>query len=353
MIKFWRNGLLPPVPKEQVLLKKVNLKSISQKAGSTAYLLIVLGLVGIAFLNFNPQIDFFGQFKLKALVVKSGSMEPAIKTGSLVLSKSMESYQPGDVITFKNPAVPKELITHRLVRFENKNGQELIITKGDANENEDSLGLRPDYVVGEVFFILPFLGYLIHFTRQPAGIITLIATPALLIVLIEILKIKDEIVKNKGSAEKVQKGLKTLTTILIFLIPFSAFLVTDSQAYLFDYEKATATVSVSTWEKPKCTCRFKGKKKFLFMLRRLRQKFRKIHYRLTYLSEGTLKGVYGEGDLQNDQFDKEIFLGTCSTAECFVDPDISEIQLDLLLTGPDGETLIMDDPCSEISEIEE
>lgn len=328
----------------------MKLKNISKKAGSAVYLLIVLGLVGIAFLNFNPQIDFFGQFKLRALVVKSGSMEPAIKTGSLVLSKAMESYQPGDIIAFKNPAVPKELITHRLVRFEEENNQELIITKGDANENEDRAGLNPKHVVGKIFFTLPFLGYLIYFTRQPAGIITLIAIPAFLIVLIEILKIKGELTKTKKGkkVDKIQKGLKTVIVIFTLLTPLSSFLISDSQAQFFDYEKATVTISVGTWGKPKCTCRFRNKKDFFFKLKRIRKEFKKIYYRLTYLSNGTFKGVWGESGLENGQFDREIFLGTCSTNECFTDPDISEFKLDLLLSGPDEEMLMLEDLCSEI-----
>ncbi len=87
-------------------------------------------------------------------VVMSGSMEPAIPTGSLVISSRIvkSSYEVGDIIIYRDD---QQNILHRIVSIE-----EDYITKGDANENEDFLPVSYEQIVGHYLFHIPYLGYL-------------------------------------------------------------------------------------------------------------------------------------------------------------------------------------------------
>ncbi len=102
---------------------------------------------------------------IQSYVVVSGSMEPEIPVGSMVYAKEVEpaSLKKGDIIVFFNSdaaavdenAIP---ITHRVVKNDKKNTE--IITKGDANAQEDSMPVSYDNVVGIVLKHVPHLGYL-------------------------------------------------------------------------------------------------------------------------------------------------------------------------------------------------
>lgn len=117
-------------------------------------------------------------------IVQSGSMEPAITTGSLVLIQAAESYPVGEVITYQRPgeAVPT---THRIVRDGLERGELVYYTQGDANESVDPQPVPRAAVLGRVAFAVPFLGFLLDFARQPLGFILLVGIPALFIVIEE------------------------------------------------------------------------------------------------------------------------------------------------------------------------
>lgn len=107
---------------------------------------------------------------VQTYVVVSGSMEPSIPVGSLVYARHAEpeTLVPGDVIVFysteassmqggaaSNGAIP---VTHRVV--ENHTESSEIITKGDANTNNDLSPVAYINVVGKVSAHVPWLGHL-------------------------------------------------------------------------------------------------------------------------------------------------------------------------------------------------
>jgi signal peptidase len=102
---------------------------------------------------------------IRTLVVRSGSMEPGIPTGGIVLVDTWErTPEPGAVITYRQGA---ELITHRVVRCLENGCQ----TGGDANETPDSYLVREEQIVGTVCMTFPYLGYWIAFWQSPKGIL--------------------------------------------------------------------------------------------------------------------------------------------------------------------------------------
>ena len=73
---------------------------------------------------------------VRPYVVESGSMEPAIRTGSVCLIESWMDYdkvQPGDVVCYESTTGKR--VIHRAVEVTYAG----IETKGDANENSDGV----------------------------------------------------------------------------------------------------------------------------------------------------------------------------------------------------------------------
>lgn len=92
-------------------------------------------------------------------VVVSGSMEPSIPVGSIVYSEDVDPslLRTGDVIVFVDPSRGTTPITHRVVSNNPFTGS--IITKGDANANEDINPVTYDNVIGIVRAHVPRIGF--------------------------------------------------------------------------------------------------------------------------------------------------------------------------------------------------
>lgn len=138
----------------------------------------------------------------KVMIVQSGSMEPTIKTGSIVAVKPASSYNVGDVITFGPTPKGKIPTTHRIVAETIKNGMEAYTTKGDSNDTADLKEVLQKDVLGKVYVSVPFVGYALTAAKEPIGFLILIVVPALLILFDEGKKIFVEIKKMKSTPEE-------------------------------------------------------------------------------------------------------------------------------------------------------
>ena len=147
-------------------------------------------------------LDRFGIVEtVKPFVVMSGSMNPAVKLGSVVIVKPESSYRPGDIITYAPDGNKENPITHRIVfrKFpEGPAGEPVFITAGDANDDFDSVQVGPANVIGRVQFSIPYLGYLVSLAKQPYGFILFVIVPAT-IVIYEELKILLGELRKSGS----------------------------------------------------------------------------------------------------------------------------------------------------------
>lgn len=138
----------------------------------------------------------------KVLTVLSGSMEPKIKTGSVVVVKPAKDYGVGDIITFGKISKTETPITHRIKEVKLSEGNTVYVTKGDANESADPKEISKNEVIGKTLFSVPFLGYAIAFAKKPVGFMILIIIPAIVIIYDELKKIWQEILKMKKKKEK-------------------------------------------------------------------------------------------------------------------------------------------------------
>lgn len=184
-----------------VTIKKLARMKILAYMLQGIFLLIILG-AGLLF--FAPSVPFLSNVELK--IVKSGSMEPSIMTGSVVLVVPKETYAEGDVITFTDEK--RISTTHRIVESYFEKGTTMFVTQGDANKQEDMTPIPQSSVVGSVAFSIPYVGYIIDFARQPVGFSLLIVMPALLVILGELDKIRKEIWGRRGDGRSGEKKEK-------------------------------------------------------------------------------------------------------------------------------------------------
>ena len=165
-------------------------------------------LIFVALVMVVSAFPLRGNIQIK--VVESGSMEPAIKTGSVALIKPASSYKMGDIVTFegnfKNAKGQKVPTTHRIVEMRVEKGNPIYITKGDANEEPDSREISQSQIIGRVYLAVPYLGYAIETARTTYGFLALIIIPAGLIMWGQFGKISKEIKKMKEN-KKMEKNV--------------------------------------------------------------------------------------------------------------------------------------------------
>jgi len=100
------------------------------------YYIFLTFIVAIALLLIISTFPITGNIKF--MVVQSGSMEPKIKMGSIVMVKPVDEYKIGDVISFGEVTRTKAPTTHRVYDIKVVEGEPYYITKGDANNAPDS-----------------------------------------------------------------------------------------------------------------------------------------------------------------------------------------------------------------------
>ena len=159
-----------------------------------AVALVVLSVVAPFVVFAVPQVVGADQ----SYVVLSGSMEPAIPTGSVVVVAAVapETVETGDVITYGGSAT-EPTTTHRVVDIGSTNGQRWFRTKGDNNEDPDPRLVPADALVGQVLslpipgvgptlFVIPLIGYVIQFAQTTVGFGLLVVVPFALLATAEL-----------------------------------------------------------------------------------------------------------------------------------------------------------------------
>ncbi len=159
------------------------------------YYIFIAFIAVIAILLIISVFPITGNYKF--MIVQSGSMEPAIEMGSVVMVKPVDSYKIEDVITFTNPKKPGESITHRIYDMKVNEGVPVYITKGDANNAPDTREIQEKDIIGKVLLDIPYLGYAVDFAQKPLGFALIIIVPAVIIIGDEIRKIYNEFKKKK------------------------------------------------------------------------------------------------------------------------------------------------------------
>ncbi len=103
------------------------------------------------------------------LEVISGSMEPTIKIGDLIIIDTNEdNYGLGDIITFRD--INGSFVTHRIINIE----ENVMITQGDANDSADE-EMSVSSIVGKYKMRIPGAGKLMTSLKNPLVMVLILA----------------------------------------------------------------------------------------------------------------------------------------------------------------------------------
>jgi signal peptidase I len=129
------------------------------------HLLTVLALVGVLVAGLTV---FAARSGLQPLVVRSGSMEPTIASGAMVLVRQVpaSSLAVGDVVAVERPDHTR--VTHRIVAITSHGRTAELTLKGDANEDPDPQPVTVAHA-GLLVRDIPLLGRLGGFVASAKG----------------------------------------------------------------------------------------------------------------------------------------------------------------------------------------
>jgi signal peptidase len=156
----------------------------------TTLLSIVIAMVGALALVISIATHHarYGQYTVlghPVLVVLSGSMSPAIRTGDLIVDSRVNAAQAaslgvGQIATFATAPGSTTYITHRIIRVvHGADGAVGYVTKGDANPSADTPPRAASLVVGVFDHKIPRGGYLLDSLHRPLVLALLVASPLL------------------------------------------------------------------------------------------------------------------------------------------------------------------------------
>jgi len=179
-------------------------QKIRKIVGTSVLIVFIISLIFVLFTRISGNTaSIFGYSLLR---VETGSMEPDLKVGSIILVKKVdpETLEKGDVITYYGQETPVkgQLVTHQIYEEPRiEDGKYYFITKGLKNTLPDPV-FDESQLFGEVKFKIPLLGTLYDFFSKPLGLIAffaimIIAFSTELINLINIIRIRNIEIDNE------------------------------------------------------------------------------------------------------------------------------------------------------------
>ncbi|MBE6152530.1 MAG: signal peptidase I, partial [Firmicutes bacterium] len=95
-----------------------------------------------------------------ALAIATGSMEPKISRGDIVIVEKIEDriaeLEVGRVIAYNYNEV---VVVHRINKIVEEDNERFFYTKGDANNHVDNYVIKEDMIIGTVDFAVPYAGF--------------------------------------------------------------------------------------------------------------------------------------------------------------------------------------------------
>ena len=120
------------------------------------FIILTLAIIILSIFSYSHTSIFgFRMYK-----VMTGSMEPNIHISDIILIKEIDNYKKNDIVTYKDSS--NQYVTHRIVSI----SDDTVITKGDANNTEDSPIKKKD-IIGKMIFKLSMLGFIVYLFNKP------------------------------------------------------------------------------------------------------------------------------------------------------------------------------------------
>lgn len=175
-------------------MKTSHKKTAGRKIITVLSVLLCILLIPILIINLVVIIQSFvapdevpGFLGHKPLIVLSGSMEPAIYPGDIVVVRevSADSLNIGDVIAYRSGT---SVITHRISSISSADGSLQFTTKGDNNNIEDAIAVTGNMLEGKYLFRIAGIGHAAMFMQTPVGMIIFIAIPLILFIIYDLFR---------------------------------------------------------------------------------------------------------------------------------------------------------------------
>ncbi|MGN0455810.1 MAG: signal peptidase I [Acutalibacteraceae bacterium] len=156
-------------------------RSVLKKISNVILVIVIFILAAVIALTVFTRItgNTPSLFGYSILRVSTGSMEPELKVGDVILTKEVDDVNflaVGDVITYKGTIgeYADMLITHQIVKAPyEKNGTTYVVTKGIANDIEDQ-PVEASRISSKLVCKIPFLDWLYSFFLTPWGLLVAI-----------------------------------------------------------------------------------------------------------------------------------------------------------------------------------
>ena len=143
--------LVDPAPEVQTEESKRKYAGMQRAMTISGYSIAIVLLL-FSVLSFSGVV--------KARIVLTGSMAPAISTGDIIITTPITRKEPrvGDVVAYQAKRFNGEnvaVFSHRIISGDIQSG---FVVKGDANKSPDSQKPAGPDILGVVIFVIPFLG---------------------------------------------------------------------------------------------------------------------------------------------------------------------------------------------------
>ncbi len=169
--------------------------------------LILLIIVIVCIAGFWLGLKAYLTTEYPLLAVASGSMEPTLNEGDLIVVKGglnastiVAERETGDIIIFYSPRNHNELIVHRAVDKWQVSDSWKFHTKGDANDQDDNWTVDETDIIGKVVGVVPYVGHIPLFVHTTNGKIVII----ILIVILVLLEFVIPTIQEKKDSESEQ-----------------------------------------------------------------------------------------------------------------------------------------------------
>ena len=130
-----------------------------------------LSVVAQKLIHNKNYVELFGY---KAFTIASGSMEPTLNIGDVIVVKGINEadIKEQDIITFQEGEGNVYNVTHRIVEIiKNENGTFSYQTKGDANNSNDDNLVKYENIVGKYKFKISKIGNWVVQIQTTCGIV--------------------------------------------------------------------------------------------------------------------------------------------------------------------------------------
>lgn len=114
-------------------------------------------------------------------IVDSGSMVPTLPIDSMIIVKETlpGEIEKNDIVTYYSGNTDSR-VTHRVVEV--KEGGQGFVTRGDANNTEDSSILQGDRIIGKLVYSIPYIGKIFRELSGKIGIALVVILGAMWII---------------------------------------------------------------------------------------------------------------------------------------------------------------------------